>query len=236
VSLFRLLAYIFAVCTHYLETLLDAHKKEVQDLLDNRQPATKAWYAAKVKAFQLGDNIDGTGNYPVINTTKQIISRLAVKETTQGEVLIKVAKGTVGQEVALAAPEKLQLESYIDKVKYAGTKTEVVSLNADLLNIEAELFYDPIYTLADIQARTEAALYAFMTTLQFDGRVRRNALIEQVRDVTGVVDIEFSRLEGQAGTTVTPIVVFYEMTSGYIKENVVTYPFATSIIYTPTPV
>jgi len=233
VSVFRLIAFIIAVCTHYVETLFDSHKKEVQDLLDNRQPATRAWYAERVRVFQLGDDIDGTGTYPVVNTTKQIISRLAVKETVQGEVLIKVAKGTVGQEEALAASEKLQLESYIDKIKYAGTKTEVVSLNADLLNIEAEVFYDPIYTLGDIQARTEAALYTFMTTLKFDGIVRRNELIRQIRNVAGINDIEFTTLEGQTGTITKPITLEYEMTSGYIKENVVDYPFATSITYTP---
>lgn len=233
VSLFRLLAYIFAVGAHIVETLLDVHKQEVQDLLDNRQPATRAWYAAKVKLFQLGDNIDATGNYPTVNPAKQIISRVSVKETDKGEVVIKVAKGTVGNEEALSSAEQLNLDAYIDKVKYAGTKTQVVSLNSDFLNLEAEVFYDPIYTEQDIQARLIAELHTFMSTLEFDGIIRRNELIDKIREVKGVNDIDFTRMEGQAGSIVTPITRNYEMTSGYVKENVTNYPFNASFIYTP---
>ena len=233
VSLFRLLAYIFAVGAHIVETLFDVHKQEVQDLLDNRQPATRAWYAGKVKEFQLGANITGTGTYASVNPALQIISRVSVKETLQGEVVIKVAKGTVGNEEALSSAEQLNLEAYIDKIKYAGTKTEVVSLNSDFLNVEAEIFYDPIYSEQDIQARLIAELYDYMSTLEFDGIIRRNVLVGRIRGVKGINDIVFSRLEGQAGAVVTPIDVKYEMTSGYVKENVTDYPFNASFIYTP---
>lgn len=233
-AIWRLWAYITAVSHNVIETFFDLFKAEVNDLINRKEFGTPSWFAEISKDFQLGDQIttvNGKTGYAVIDLAKRIVTRVAYKET-DGVLTLKIAKGT-GQP--LTNSEVQQFESYIERRKPAGVQVSVISLNADKLRVTAEVFYDGIYTQDVIKAAVESALTDYMASLEFDGLVYRNKVIDAIQKVTGVVDVDLDTLQALAGITLNTIGRVYETTSGYlVQDNTSGFTFADTITYTPT--
>src|SRR6185369_17612423 len=106
----------------------------------------------------------------------------------EGEGLtIKVAKGITGSESALSSIELTQFNTYMQKVKFAGTALNIISLNADQLKITATVYHNGIYSTSVMQTNVFAAIEEFLTTgLTFNGNLLVNQLIEKVLAVQGV--------------------------------------------------
>lgn len=219
-SIFSGLLWLVAFGVNMLEQFFDLFKNEVDTKLSQREPGTPAWYAAMVLEFQDGDPLiikDGAITYNTIDPAKRIISRSAYKEN-EGALTLKVAKGEVGSESALSADELVRLGNFMERRKYAGTKVNLISLNADKLRVEGTIYYDGIYTAANVKAGVEAALRNYMKTLAFDGIVRRIKLVDAVQGVEGVTDLNLT-ITAIAGATPTVVSVNYETASGYLAED-----------------
>lgn len=220
-ALFRLITYVVSWGIFTLESLFDVHKEEVETTIATRRPGTPAWYAEITKEFQLGDDlilVDNVPQYETIDEAKRIVTRVAYKENA-GTLTLKVAKGEVGATEPLSDQELTQLETYLDKRKYAGTPISLVSLNADRLRLMAEIFYDGIYDLATIQESVKNALNSYMENLRFDGLVLRSEIIEAVKAVPGVIDIDINDLTVMEGANPNEVDRAHETASGYIIEE-----------------
>lgn len=201
-------------------------------------PHTLAWYAQRAKEFQYGDTlvtVNGAINYPTINTAVQIIKGSAVKETN-GLVFIKVAKLSGINLVALSNTELLAFEGYINAIKDAGVRTQVVSQNADVLKLQATVYYNPIIPLTTIKADAENAIGALLRNLSFDGVLSKNAIIDAIQAVAGAVDVKITALEASVAYTgaplFLPIDVWYETVAGYINIDPA-YPLSTNLTFAP---
>jgi hypothetical protein len=214
-AVWSLIIYLVAFAHHILEKIFDAFKAEVEDTLNRNNPGTAPWYAERVLDFQLGDKvevIDGKVSYPVFDEAKRIIQRVAYKE--EGGILtLKVAKA----EGALSPEEKVQVESYVERYKFAGSDVSLVSLNADKLRVYGTVYFDGIYAADTIKTAVEYAITNYLQTLDFDGIVYKSKLIDAIQAVEGVIDIDISKLEGVQGTLVSTIARKYETASGYIN-------------------
>ena len=188
-------AYIMAAAIHAFEVILDLFKQEINSLTSRITPGTIRWYAEMCKRFQNGDSLmfdEDTAllYYPETDEKKQIIAMAAVSETKDedGTVLsIKVAKKDAqGHIVELNQEELYNFQAYIDAVKFAGCRTEVISTNADRIYYDLTVYHDPAIPSETVKTDTEAALEQFKVSIDFDGVLYRQKLIDAVMGVNGV--------------------------------------------------
>lgn len=219
-AIWRLWTYITAFVINIFEQYQDVFKTEITEIIESRRIGSLEWYVSTAFAFQLGDSLinlnDGNYSYPVIDATKQIITRASAK-VESSEIKLKVAKGIAPSFTQLTTSELTQFTSYMELVKFAGTAIEYISLNADTLDIQCDIYYDGLLDTATVQANVEASINAFLSTIPFDGIIKKNSLIEAIRDTANVTDVVFNVITGTQGAVVTPIGREYETVAGYIN-------------------
>lgn len=217
-AIWRLWTYIVAVSHFVLESLWDIFKVEIETLVASRRLGTPSWYIETSFDFQIDDSLNEDGSYAIIDEAKKIITRASFKENDIESVLVlKVAKGTITAPTALSPTELTQFRSYINKLKFAGTKISIVSLNADLLRGNIKIYYDGIFNPNVITTDIQDAIKAYLFELPFDGVLITNELIERIRNVAGVLDCEIVNLRGVQGVVEYPIARTYETQAGYIQ-------------------
>lgn len=217
VAIWRLWAYITAVAIWTHEQLFEIFKAEAEAIAAAAPAGTARWYQKKVFEFQYGDTLTYVNNqyvYATITPANQIVKRCAVQDRGDGVVVIKVAKAG---PVPLLSAEKTALEGYIAKIKFAGTRVAVVSLAADEIDIEYDIYYDPIVPLATLQSALQTAIESFASNLEFNGEFRVTKFTDALQAVTGVIDPVF------VAATATPdagspanFTVSYQPTAGYV--------------------
>jgi hypothetical protein len=221
-AIWRLWAHITAVAHHFVETLFDAFKIEITDIITRKEYGTPLWFVEKAKEFQEGDElavIDGKTVYPVVDTAKQIIKRVAYKETAGG-LLLKVAKQeSDGAAGALSNEQVGQFSGYITKIKPAGLSVSVSSLNADKLRVTATVYYDPMYLYAEVRQGIADGMAAYMENLPFDGIVYRNQIIDALQKVPGVIDVEIDTITLVQGAETVDVLRLAETAAGYLVED-----------------
>lgn len=219
VAIWRLWVFITAFAIHALETLFDIFKAEVNTIIASKQPGTPSWYIERIKEFQLGDQLNPlTGQYDTIDTSKRIITRAAYKEDS-GTLTIKVAKGETGSNEPLTATELTQLESYVEKIKFAGTIISIISLNASKLRLTATVYHDGIYDPSEIQTNVESAINTYLENLDFNGLLYENKIIDAIQAVEGVNDVTLDSVVVMEGATPNAVTRVYESAAGYIVED-----------------
>lgn len=220
VAIWRLWAYITAVAIYAHEVIFDIFKEEVQEIADAAAPGTPGWYRQKMLEFQYGDTLTYVNYqyvYDPVDESARIITRCAVQERSDGAVLIKVAKDSGGSPVPLSAPEKSAAESYAAKIKFAGTRLAVTSLNADELDIDYTIYYDPLIPLATLQSNLQAASDEFLADLPFNAEFRITKFTDALQAVEGVIDPVFQSATGTAdGGSPEAIAVRYVPAAGYM--------------------
>lgn len=242
VSVWRLLFYVFAYGCYVLDTLFDEHKKEINELISKNIPGTIQWLREEIMKFQYGDTllwIDNKYQYAIINPSLQIIKYCSVKQVGN-QVRIKVAKDVSGMPTPLNITEYNALISYIDKIKFAGTNTYVISNPPDRLKIQLNARYHPMIlnSNGELLSNTsikpvETAIQNYLKNLPFDGKLVVNHLIDAVQKAEGVYDCEIISIEATyASLPYQPINVEYETNAGYIIIDPA-YPLSNSINYIP---
>jgi hypothetical protein len=240
VAIWRLWAYVTAVAIHTHEVLWDLYRAEVEKRAAEAIVGTLRWYQATVLAFQLGDALtynSATGKYvySVLDVTKQIVKRCAVRETAQG-LVFKVAKLSGLVPVGLSLQEAQAVAGYIKAVRFAGTRFQVVSGAGDILIVTATVFYDPIEPLATLKAAVESAIKAYVANLPFDGELLVNRLIDAVQAVQGVRDFQVVSVSTKQSVAAPIIVVnrahvpYYGY---YVNSSASGETLADTITYTP---
>lgn len=231
----RLWAYIQAVCFFIHEALWHIFKVEIEDIVAKAIPMTKRWYRDKILEFQYGDDllfIDYVPQYAVVDESKQIVAQCAIVEGMFNRLLVKVAKEENGELVALDGLELQGVLAYINAIKAAGTTIQVVSLNADLLRIYAEVHYNPVFILGQVQADVESAIVEFIAHLPFNSELLLSQLTDVVQLVDGVIDVKLNKLEASQGGAFIEAQRAYDSVAGYAKVDEST-PLNSSIAYIP---
>lgn len=237
-ALYKLWINIWAFMSWLLVSNWVRYEAKIKEAGRAAIPHNTYWYAQRSKDFQLGDVLDastGAVIYPVIDETKKIVKAASIKEA-DGRIIIKVAKLVGANLVAFSPTELLAFEGYINQIKDAGVVTQIISQNSDLLKFAAQIFYNPIIPLQTVQANVEAAIYAYLKNIPFDGIFRRNDLIAAIRSVEGVKDVKIVALEATTNYVITPfyapIDVLYETVAGYISIDP-NFPLSAQLTYLP---
>jgi hypothetical protein len=198
-AIWRLWTYIVAVAIHTLESLYDVFRAEVLEDVSRLRPHTPRWYQEKALAFQYGadlpegsDEYDNTGVDVDTVEDQQIVAQAAVVEES-GSLVIKIAKEVGSQLEKLDAAEVTSFEEYINEVKDAGVDVEVRSFDGDKLEIEIDIYYDPL-VLNSSGGRIDGtnntpvkdAITEFLRDLPFDGLFIKSKLVDKLQAVEGV--------------------------------------------------
>lgn len=199
VAIWRLWAWVIAVGIRAHELLFDDFVVEANAIADSAPAGTPRWYQAQLFIFQYGDALVYTDNkyqYSVLDESKQIIKRAAIEQRPDGVVVAKIAKEIDGNPLPLDGGELSAVESYMAKIKFAGTRLAVLSLNADVVNLDYTIYYDPIISLAVIQANVQLAIDNFQNNLSFNGKINVTKFTDTLQTVEGVIDPVFDDATG----------------------------------------
>lgn len=236
-ALWRLWIYVVAVSIWIHETLWDVHRAEVEEIAARAVPGTTRWFQYITLQYQDGYTLEWDGSllqyvYSTLDEAAMIVKRAAVREIG-GTVRVKVAKLSGTTPIPLSAPEKLGVESYLSKVKPAGTFVDVVSLPADYLRLQMKVYYDPNVQASVVQAAVEKAIVSYIESLPFDGDLRLTNLVDAVQVVPGVVDPIVNQAEARYGSL--SFFVFdesYIPQAGYMAIDPA-FPLSSTIGYLP---
>lgn len=257
-AIYTLWKNIVATCQYYIEVLFDTKRDEIESILLNNVVGSELWIRTKAFEFQYDattpqiiELINGVPTYPVIDETKQIITRCSVGTISASNVGIKVAKSEPPEP--LTGAESSALTAYYNAggnstggevgLGMAGTDYIITSLQPDRLYIQAEIFYDGSYA-GTISTDTIAALENYMASMPFDGYVKVLDVVDALQSVPGFVDIEVTELAVRAQTVAfasrTKLIDALALINkslptdaGYLtEEDTATYTFTDKLTFT----
>jgi hypothetical protein len=207
-NMIRMMCFVFASCTAYLEQLMDVLKDYIELTSSHSAAASSLWIQAQMFRFQYDSTtpqvlqlIDTVPQYPLVNESMRIITGCSVSSNTPNEVTIKLAKNNPFDP--LTSNEK-DAQGYINLIGTAGINYSVVSLVSDKIYIETNIYYKGQYS-SIIQANVKDAIRAYLQNLSvisFDGSVKMSDIETTIRNVTGVNDVELINVRGREDTAI----------------------------------
>jgi hypothetical protein len=241
-AIYRLWKFVVAYAIFTLETLMDRFRADVDAIVARAPVGTPAWYADRALEFQLGDTLmvrpDGAIGYAPDASGAKIVTRATAKENAQtGKLFIKVAKNgpTPGTLAPLDdATELVQVRGYFDRLRFAGTRLEVVTSEADRLRLYGQVYYDPLLDVASVKAAVAQAIRDYLQRLEFDGQLYLSRLVDAIQAVNGVRDVLLTEAKARLGSA--PLITInrvYETAAGYIVEDAAPLGFANTLEFLP---
>ena len=203
VSLESLLFDALAFSIWMLEKLFDNHTKEIDQALYDQKSGTIRWYQLKSLAFQFGfdliedsDKFDNTGATTEQIEQSKIVKYCSVKETQQSNKLfIKIASEDNGVLSPIEPEELDSFLAYMQEIKYAGVRIQVVNNPADILGLTMAIYRDPLVidengnSILNGGKPVEEAIMSYLQNLPFNGEFLINDFIAHLRAVPGVKNV-----------------------------------------------
>jgi hypothetical protein len=219
VDVWRLIMYVVAYAIYFQEQLYDTFKSEIDDAIANKEFAQLPWYVDQSELFQFGDQLEWIDSkrygYSIIDEDKRIITQAAAT-VSNGAVLLKIAKGTVGSIVKLTTAELTAFTNYMkgsvtpfaeDGIAPPGTKITIISEDADQLRFASQVFYDPQVLdssgalLNNVSVKpVEVAITNYIQQIPFDSKFRVSGLIDAIQSAQGVVNIVVTNCDAKTAT------------------------------------
>lgn len=228
----RLWKSIFARALWVFEGIMDLFKTEIETRVQTKQFGSYDWYYDRILEFQ-GANDDsgvfqgdtlvvtetGVLKYETIDPTRRIIKQASLR-SVEGILIIKLAKALDAESYQpLNSGEQAAFGLYLENIKYPGTDVSVISMAADLIKYDLEIIYDPIYTVATVEANVLAKLAEYGSSLGFDDRIYPAKMVEKAMEAAGVVAVKRNSVAGYHATIDewTTIDIVYTLVSGYFN-------------------
>ncbi len=200
-SLENVLFDIVSFAIWILQELFATHKNEVEALIDNQKAGTPAWYRYKTLQYQKGfDLLPGSDKFNNSGATAEqiaqskIIKYAAVTESDEpGTIVIKIAGEDNGELQPIPDNEMPAIETYLNEIKWAGTRVRVINYLPDLLRLNLVIYRDPLVLDENgVHIRTgkkpvEEAINNYLKNLPFDGELVLAHLIDAIQQAEGVL-------------------------------------------------
>jgi hypothetical protein len=195
-NIMRLFCFTMAVIIAFFEQILDAVKASIETSVYKNVASSAQWIQNKMFKFQFDSTNqqylilqDNVPVYPIVDTTKQIITACSVTSLTPCEVLVKVAKSKNPFE-PLSSLELSSAQSYLTQIGTAGINYIVKSTDPDLVMIGADVYYNAQYT--SMKTTVIDTLLDFLKNLSvtnFNGTLKVSDIERVIRDIEGVNDV-----------------------------------------------
>jgi len=228
-AIWNLYFFIVATAINILEQIMDVFKSDIQTIVDNGVPNTNAWLQQMAFKFQYNATnpqilqlINLIPTYPTINEAYRIITRCSVVTDANRTAIIRVAKGT--NPDPLSNTELQAFTSYVNVIGNAGIKYQILSSNADQIEIQGSIYYNAQYS-AVIQTNVTNAINSYLSNLDFSGQILFTKIEDAIQSVAGVNDVKLTAiLVRKDSDLITQQTKIYSLTDG-INTRVYT-PYA----------
>lgn len=223
----RMWTHCVAYCIHLFELTLDLFKDEMDTDAKREVAGSLTWYKRKCYDFQNGHELvfsttTGLLEYETADADAQVVKVASVSVSDNNTLVFRVATlDNNGEIVPLASPQTQNFKDYIDAIKFAGTKTQVISTDADLVRYTIQAWYDPAYPAETVRANVLASLTALRTSQDFGGIIYRHEMLEAVTSVAGVVTAKIVLLsrKGSEDSSWTDIDTASRLHAGYFNYD-----------------
>ena len=192
-------AWMVAAVIYSFESILDVFAVDVSETLESRVNGTPRYYAEALLRYQKGDTLrvreDGLGvGYASEDPTKRIFTQVSYTESTDeknvdSKLILKVATGERGALREIGAEDVAQITAYVNRIKFAGTRIEVISRPGDVLIPRVTVYWDGAVPEAELYDALDEALRAYVMSIDFDAAVYVNRVWEAIRSVEHVTDV-----------------------------------------------
>lgn len=234
VSIYGLWAGIVAVIAWSLYQFFEQFKLEMDGLVNRQKVGTLQWYRDVALAYRHGFPLDPlTGEPNTAGYTDEeieaatIVDRAAVEElelNNRKRLFIKLAKETNNELVPLSDAEKLAVDQYFAKRKFAGTKIDIISNAPDDLRLSVVFYYDPLVmdengVRLDGSANTpvQDVIRDYLRNLRFNGEFTIAELQDRLQNIQGCADRE-AYIDSAEGNFLTPP-AYQIITANYIANS-----------------
>lgn len=198
-SIMNALTWVVSAVIHGFEAILDTFAVDISTTINQRINGTPVYYANALLKYQQGDILqvreDGLAfGYESVDETKQIITQVSYSESSSevnldNKLILKVATGSKGKLSAIPAQELVMINAYIHKIKFAGTRIEVTSLEGDVLIPRVSVFYDGAVLESQLYDAIEESLNSYIMNIDFDSGIYISKVFEAIRSVDHVTDV-----------------------------------------------
>lgn len=198
-SVLNAIAWIVAAAIHSFETLWDVFALDVSEMINNRINGTPVYYVNALLQYQQGDSLsmreDGLAwGYNSIDETKKIITQVSYVESSDdvnldNKLILKVATGEKGNLSAISTDELVQIQTYIQKIRFAGTRIEIISREGDILLPYVSVYYDGSIPESEVYDYIDEKLKSYIMNIPFDSSVYVSKVIEAIQSVEHVTDV-----------------------------------------------
>lgn len=240
VSLESILADIASISGNDIQQLIDSHTAEVAALVYSQKAHTDRWYQQLALGFMVDklliaetDKYDTTGMSDADISDAMIVKYCAVLSSLDNsEITIKIAGETGGSKDTISAEHLVQFKEYLRQTKDAGVRLRVVNEKAEILDFEAEIFYDPILLADDVKNACLAAAQGYINNLPFNGQYSNMALVDAMQVVAGAKTVQhkWSQAKNYAGDPIQYIDAVYTPYSGYFNLGAVTLTMIPNVL------
>lgn len=256
-AIYTLWKYIVAMASRILEILWDKKKAEFEAILATGVTPSIYWLRQKAFEFQydaltpqIVQLVNTQATYVPIDITKRIITRAATNSSA-GLATLFLAKNDPPEK--LTAPELSSIQGYFTSagdgttqavgVGFAGQSIYCVSLDPDLLYLEATIYYNGQYA-GTIVNDTITAIEAYISDLGLYPIMKTVDLVDVIQSVKGFSDIDIVNLSCRDAATAwlsgtdlvlasATLATSYTTSSGYmIGETTATYTLLDKLTFT----
>nr|DAM19543.1 MAG TPA: secretion system protein [Bacteriophage sp.] len=198
-SILNGITWVVATVIYSFETILDVFAYDISETINKRINGTPDYYARALLQYQKGDELtvreDGLAfGYASVDESKQIITQVSYEESTDdvnldSKLVLKVATGDKGNLSAIPADELVQIRTYLNRIKFAGTRIEVTSLPGDVLVPRLSVYWDGAISEAEVYDNIEASLNEYMMNIDFNAGIYVSKVIAAIRSAEHVTDV-----------------------------------------------
>ena len=198
-SIINAFTWVTAAAIYSFETLLDVFTTDIAKTFTQRINGTSAYYANAMLKWQYGDDLiindEGTAfHYATEDTTKRLITHVSYQEYYNEEfkdniLILKVASGEGRSLSQLSDEELIAARAYLNQIKFAGVKCNVVSRRGDVLVPRLTVYYDGAITKEELYDNIDTALIDFIVNMKFDSLVYSQKIIDAIQTVEHVTDV-----------------------------------------------
>jgi hypothetical protein len=188
VSIESILFFVVAASVWTLETLFDIHRNETENALSAMKPHRLKWYRDKTLAFQDGYLLpEDSDVYAVIDEAAKVVKyAAAVEPPDSSKILIKIAGGDALRD-KLPEATAAQVKEYLDWIKDAGVRIDLVNLSPDAYKCEVDIYFNAMLLADRVRDTVRAAIVGYIENLPFNGEYSNMSLVDVLQGVDGVV-------------------------------------------------
>lgn len=198
-SIINAFTWVISTAIYSFETLMDVFMIDISTTFNNRINGTPSYYANAMLKWQYGDelvvNDEGTAfQYAILDETKRLITHVSYQESPDAEyqdniLFLKVACGTGGALTKLTYEQLISARAYLNQIKFAGVKCNVVSRQGDVLVPRITVYYDGAIGKEELYDQIDAALMKFIMELKFDSVIYAQKVIDAIQAVEHITDV-----------------------------------------------